>query len=112
MDHVEKIVPSLHAWKKEFVVIPREFVPHTKMNETGYFLYQRRKNERFVMKGKARLDNRYVVPYNMEILKKYKVHINVEWCAKSKAIKYLFKYITKGVFKDQLKVLKIKEEMR
>lgn len=76
---------------------PREFVPHTKMNEAGYVLYQRRNNERFVMKGKTKLDNRYVVSYNLEILKKYKAHINVEWCNKSSAIKYLFKYITKGV---------------
>lgn len=76
---------------------PREFVTHTKMNESGYVLYQRRHNDRFVMKGKTRLDNRFVVPHNLQILRKYKAHINVEWCNKSSSIKYLFKYVTKGV---------------
>ncbi|CAN7101254.1 unnamed protein product, partial [Brassica rapa subsp. narinosa] len=50
-----------------------------------------------VLKGAIDLDNRNVVPHNLSLLKKYKAHINVEWCCKTSAIKYLFKYITKGV---------------
>ncbi|XP_024007954.1 uncharacterized protein LOC112083963 [Eutrema salsugineum] len=76
---------------------PRPFVQNTRLDESGYALYQRRKNGRFVMKGETKLDNRFVVPHNVKLLKKYKAHINVEWCNKSSAIKYLFKYITKGV---------------
>lgn len=76
---------------------PKKYVPLTKVDDKGFISYRRREDGRFVKKGSTKLDNRYVVPHNVEILKKYKAHINVEWCSKTSAIKYLFKYITKGV---------------
>lgn len=56
-----------------------------------------------VLKGDIELDNRYVVPHNLTNLKKYQAHINIEWCCKTSAIKYLFKYITKGVVENPMR---------
>lgn len=42
------------------------------------------------------LDNRWVVPYNAWLLKKFRAHINVEVCSSVKAIRYIYKYIHKG----------------
>lgn len=75
---------------------PRPFYQETTIDDDGYPVYKRRDTGVFILKGKARLDNRYVVPYNRYLLIKYEAHINVEWCNRSRAIKYLFKYLNKG----------------
>ena len=49
-----------------------------------------------VRKNGVLLDNRWVVPHNLETLKKYQAHINVEACNKTYLVKYLFKYVHKG----------------
>ncbi|KAM3257173.1 hypothetical protein ACQJBY_049478 [Aegilops geniculata] len=76
--------------------IPKKFQDETSIDESGFPLYRRPDNGRFVMKNNIRLDNRHVVPYNMKQLKRFQAHINVEWCNKAYVIKYLYKYITKG----------------
>lgn len=75
---------------------PNPYQEETIVDENGFAVYKRQNNRRFVRKGQASLDNRWVVPYNMYFLKKYQAHINVEWCNKGIFIKYLFKYVTKG----------------
>ena len=48
------------------------------------------------MKGDHRLDNRFVVPYNPYLSKKYNAHINVEICSSVRSCKYLYKYVYQG----------------
>ncbi|RIA04643.1 hypothetical protein BRARA_K01104, partial [Brassica rapa] len=77
---------------------PRPYNDNTSIDKSGYILYRRRRNENAsVVKGGEILDNTFVVPHNIDLLKKYEAHINVEWCNRTSAVKYLFKYITKGV---------------
>ncbi|KAM0840854.1 hypothetical protein ACQ4PT_059380 [Festuca glaucescens] len=75
---------------------PKEFREETIIDEHGFALYRRRRDGRTVYKNGHYLDNRWVVPYNMAMLKKYQAHLNVEWCNKTQVMKYLFKYVTKG----------------
>jgi hypothetical protein len=76
---------------------PKKFVNKTSFDENGYPIYRRRDLGVTVLKKKVLLDNRSVVPYNSLLIMKYQAHVNIEFCNKSNCIKYLFKYITKGV---------------
>ncbi|RID65595.1 LOW QUALITY PROTEIN: hypothetical protein BRARA_D00779 [Brassica rapa] len=77
---------------------PRPYNNSTSIDKSGYVLYRRRRNENeSVVKNGAPLNNTFVVPHNVKLLKKYEAHINVEWYNRTSAVKYLFKYITKGV---------------
>ena len=97
---------------------PKAFASRTEVPDDGYALYRRRSPEdggrTFSKRSNGRdtlYDNRYrpyptfpshrfprrwVVPYNPYLTKKYNTHINVEFCASVKAVKYLFKYVLKG----------------
>ncbi|KAL2581050.1 hypothetical protein AAZV13_15G161800 [Glycine max] len=75
---------------------PKQFQPQTLLDSNGYPVYRRRNNGHSISKNDVIIDNRYVVPYNPKLLKKYQAHINIEWCNQSTSIKYLFKYINKG----------------
>ena len=75
---------------------PKNFCSQTTVDEDGFSIYRRRNNGRFVERNEVKLDNQFTVPYNIELLVKFQAHINVEWCNRSRSIKYLFKYITKG----------------
>ena len=80
-----------HCTKK----FPKDFVAQT-FEGDGYPHYRRRNDGRFIMKNGIPVDNRWVVPYNPYLSKKYNAHINVEICTSVKSCKYLYKYVYKG----------------
>lgn len=43
------------------------------------------------------IDNQWLVPYNPILCRTFQCHINVEYCYSVKAIKYICKYVCKGV---------------
>ncbi|KAI9121759.1 hypothetical protein K1719_007149 [Acacia pycnantha] len=60
-------------------------------------LYERWRDDGHMVSRKGvKLDNRSVVPYNATLLKLFGGHLNIEKTNQSRAIKYLFKYISKG----------------
>nr|VDD60369.1 unnamed protein product [Brassica oleracea] len=77
---------------------PWPYNDNTSIDNSGYVLYRRHRNDNAsAVNDGAILDNTFVVPHKIKLLKKYEAHINVEWCNRTSAVKYLFKYITKGV---------------
>ncbi|CAN1317205.1 ATP-dependent DNA helicase PIF1 [Linum perenne] len=68
--------------KKNF---PKAYNSETRLNDDASVTYKRRDNGVTVDREGITMDNRYVVPYNRDLLVKYQAHI-----------KYLFKYVTKG----------------
>ncbi|XVE96208.1 hypothetical protein REPUB_Repub02eG0201800 [Reevesia pubescens] len=74
---------------------PKNFYYETNIDDDGYLVYKRRNNRRVIKKGDVNMDNKFIMPYNRELLLKFHAHINVEWCNQSRVIKYLFKYLTK-----------------
>jgi hypothetical protein len=75
----------------------KRFNPETTIDEEGFPIYRRWDDGKHMKRGKVEVDNRYVVLYNRDLLVKFDDHINVEWCNMSRSVKYLFKYIHKGV---------------
>ncbi|XP_072088255.1 uncharacterized protein [Arachis hypogaea] len=76
---------------------PKRFVDQTSFDEDGYPIYRRRNTGVTVKINDVDIDNRFVVPYNPLLLMKYQADINLEFCNKSNVIKYLFKYVNKGL---------------
>uniref|UniRef100_A0A0A9BWL2 Helitron helicase-like domain-containing protein n=1 Tax=Arundo donax TaxID=35708 RepID=A0A0A9BWL2_ARUDO len=88
---------------------PKNFQEETTFYENGFTLYRRHNTSVYVRRGEHNLDNKWVVPHNLYLIKKYQAHINVEYCNKSKILKYLCKYINKGPDKAKIIFEEIKK---
>ena len=80
---------------------PKDFVKETIVDPSSYYATYRRRGPEdggrtVINKDGKKVDNSFVVPYNVFLLLKFNCHINVELCCSPKASKYLFKYVTKG----------------
>ncbi|XP_026377985.1 uncharacterized protein LOC113272351 [Papaver somniferum] len=76
---------------------PKRYCDKTCVDESRYPVYRRRKNAWGVEKDGIKLDNKWVVPYNLDLIIRYDAHINVEVCnCRGMTVKYLFKYLHKG----------------
>ncbi|KAG6635928.1 hypothetical protein CIPAW_11G077200 [Carya illinoinensis] len=65
---------------------PKKFCKETSIGEDGFAVYRRRDDlDMYIENNGLKLDNRFFVLYNVDLL-----------CNRSRSIKYLFKYITKG----------------
>lgn len=83
---------------------PRSFEEHTKLGDDSYPTYGRPDNGRSIRKGNHIYTNGDVVPHNLYLLLKYRCHLNVEVAISIAAVKYLFKYITKGHDRTSLSI--------
>lgn len=81
---------------------PKLFRNETIFTSNGYPEYQRPRNSSHGITYSKKnireidVDNSMVVPYNPILLKKYRCHINVEYCASIQSVKYIFDYLHKG----------------
>ncbi|XP_016192445.1 uncharacterized protein LOC107633319 [Arachis ipaensis] len=74
---------------------PKIFSRTIVIEDSGYPSYRRRGTGVTTEKKGVHMDNNNVVPYNAYLLMSYQAHVNVKYCNKSNAIKYLFKYVNK-----------------
>lgn len=65
---------------------PQPIVPTTYSDHAGRIHYRRRTEQ-----------DAWIVPYNIELLRKFKCHLNVEAANSSHLFQYIFKYIHKGI---------------
>ena len=78
---------------------PKSFHENTSLPKDGhgYPLYARPDNGRYIEKKGFIFDNRWVVPFNRFFLLKNDCHINFEFVGSFHTVKYVYKYVHKGV---------------
>jgi hypothetical protein len=83
---------------------PKPFSDRTVVVDGAYPVYKRRDNGRLHVKNGATFNNSHVALYNKFLRLMFQCHINVEIRANTTAVKYIYKYITKGHDQSMLKI--------
>ncbi|XP_021745360.1 uncharacterized protein LOC110711289 [Chenopodium quinoa] len=86
---------------------PKPFAESTVQGKNSYPIYRCRGDRSPVPlheNSATFVDNGWVVPYNSWLLLKYDCHINVEISSSIKSVKYLYKYVHKGVDRVSMEV--------
>ncbi|KAL3646534.1 hypothetical protein CASFOL_011714 [Castilleja foliolosa] len=83
---------------------PKMLECSSRFDKDGYVHYRRRETPHHAIKNGVALDNRFVVPYNQSLCRRFNAHINVEHCGWNMMIKYLFKYISKGADRVRFRI--------
>jgi hypothetical protein len=83
---------------------PKPYTPRTVVVDGAYPAYRRREDGREIHKFTSKFTNQHVVPYNKFLTLLFECHINVEVPVNLTAIKYLYKYITKGHDRSYMKI--------
>jgi hypothetical protein len=80
---------------------PKLYAPETVLRKDGTVVYRRRQGRSHTLHPNSARplirDSRWVVPYNPCFATKYDCHINFEVVNEVGAIKYLYKYVYKGL---------------
>lgn len=87
---------------------PKDFAEVTDNSGEGYPVYRRRETTQAVSNTRngatALQDNRWVVPYNYDLSKRFMCHINLEICSSVQSVKYICKYVHKGHDRAQVTI--------
>lgn len=82
---------------------PPPFITETQTGDDGYPTYRKRSPEdtrctafNNLHRTIIYIDNRWIVLYNLCLLRTFNAHINVEYCHSVQYIKKICKYINKG----------------
>ncbi|KAI7944966.1 hypothetical protein MJO28_010661 [Puccinia striiformis f. sp. tritici] len=88
---------------------PKPFSERTVTVDGAYPVYRRRDTGVKVKKHTLVFDDGSVVPYNKFLTSMFEYHINVEVPVKTTAVKYLYKYITKGHDRAYMAIAEVDE---
>lgn len=90
-------IQTFHAWSKGgyHKYYPEQFCDVSTLMKM-VVIYRRRNDDRVANINGYEVDNKWVLPHNHDLTARYDCHINLEWCALTRTIKLLHKYMHKG----------------